>query len=121
MKNYPDYVVPEIQSFKDIIEFIYLSHIEEIAFEEGNAKYTYRKFIDMFLRVASSIKDCYKNYIFISATNPLYFSIAYLACVATGNIALLAKTKEEEFIKNIHIDIELNDEDIIKRCEFEQI
>lgn len=121
MKNYPNYIVPEIQSFKGIIEYIYTNHINETAFEDDYVKYTYRQFIDMFLRVASSIKEYDKNYIFISANCPLYFSIAYFACVTTGNIAVLASSKEEEFIRKIPIDIELSNEEIIKRCESDKL
>lgn len=92
MIMYPDYVVKNIRSFKDLINVMLTEHGSTIAFSRSDGDVEYGELVDRVLRFANGISKVKCERIRIDVDNAVSFASAYLAIVAVGKTAVLGES-----------------------------
>ena len=106
---YPNYFVKNINSFKDLIEIMQNDHGPDVAFEGVCGVINYSELVDRILRFCTSISKVEYDKVVLDLKDALSFSIAYMACVLVGKIAILRKSS---FLENEKLAI-VNDQNYL--------
>lgn len=86
---YPDYYVPKIESFKDLIKLMDSEYHSSIAFSYVDKDLTFGELVEQILKVCAGLTKIPQSKVQIFVQDSFNFASLYLATVAIGKVAIL--------------------------------